>query len=136
MKQYLTFFLLTLSLAGFAQEPETTNHGTVTIKKAGTLHSILFDDVNFRLVGRDVYGNILDSAVVSFDLDFTVKGIAYSEKIAGNTISIPMQQRLSRLDGIVVLMFSNIKAKERNGTITAFPSLKVKIGVAREQTDN
>ena len=47
-----------------------------------------------------------------------------------------MQQRLSRLDGIVILMFSNIKAKEKEGTIVSFPNFKAQTGTAREQTDN
>lgn len=132
------FFILGISFC-HAQEVIDTNtsehHGTIKIKKAGTLHSVLYDDVNFRLVCRDVYGNIIDTAVVAFDLNVTVKGIAYSEQNAGSFISRPMQQRLGRLDGVIVLMFSNIQAKERDGSIVTFPAFKAVSGSGRESTD-
>lgn len=132
--------LLLLAVTGLhAQEPDSINprgsHGTIKVQRGGRLHSVLYDDVNFRLVCRDVYGNIIDTAVVSFDLNVTVKGIAYFETDAGSFISRPMQQRMSRLDGAIVLMFSNIKAREKDGTIVSFPDFKATSGTLRETTD-
>lgn len=139
MKKIIALLLLVLSCAAArAQETvddSSSSHGSIKIRKAGLLHSVIYDDVNFRLVCRDVYGNIIDTAVVAFDLNVTVKGIAYSEKNAGSFISRPMQQRLGRLDGMVVLMFSNIQAKEKDGSIITFPPFKATTGSGREATD-
>jgi len=139
MKKLLPLLLLLLAgtCARSQEVVDSTggNHGTIKIQKAAMLHSVLYDDVNFRLVGRDVYGNIIDTAIVSFDLNVSIKGIAYSESDAGCFISKPMQQRLSRLDGVIVLMFSNIKAREKDGTIVTMPPLKATSGTMRESTD-
>ncbi|MCW3071625.1 MAG: hypothetical protein JWO44_1515 [Bacteroidetes bacterium] len=132
MKKALLFLFSFISIFASAQDSTDSHHGSVKVQKKGTLHSVLYDDVNFRLVGRDIYGNINDTAVVSFDLDVTIKGLAYSEQAAGCFISKQMQQRLSRMDGVIVLRFSNIKAKDRNGKIISFPDFKAQSGKARE----
>jgi hypothetical protein len=136
MKIRLILLFILTSFYSFAQDSvPASNHGSIKVQKKGTLHSVLYDDVNFRLVCLDIYGNINDTAVVSFDLDLTVKGIAYSEKTAGCFISRPMQQRLSRLDGLVILMFSNIIAKDKNGTLISFTDFKAQTGNAMERED-
>ncbi|MCW3102582.1 MAG: hypothetical protein JWO09_1022 [Bacteroidetes bacterium] len=132
MKKALFFLFIFISIVASAQDSTGSHHGSVKVQKKGTLHSVLYDDVNFRLVCRDTYGNINDTAVVSFNLNVTVRGLAYSEESAGCFISKQMQQRLSRQDGVVVLMFSNIKAKDRNGKIVSFPDFKAQSGKARE----
>jgi|GEM_PF-1601585 len=133
MKKALLFLFSLISIVASAQEDSiSSHHGSVKVQKKGTLHSVLYDDVNFRLVARDIYGNINDTAVVSFKLNVTIRGLAYSEEVAGCFISKRMQQRLSRQDGVVVLMFSNITAKDRNGKIVSFPDFKAQSGKARE----
>ncbi|MCE3280846.1 MAG: hypothetical protein K0S44_3037 [Bacteroidetes bacterium] len=120
----------------FAQDTVSIDHnGSIKVQKKAILHSVIYDDVNFRLVCRDIYGNIHDSAVVSFDIKTTVRGIAYAEKTTGPFLSKQMQQRLGRLDGLVVIMFSNIKAKDINGQIISFPNFKAETGKARENQD-
>lgn len=136
MKKLLFFLFIIVSYNVAAQDGPESNRGTITVQKKGRLHSVMYDDVNFRLVCKDMYGNIIDTAVTSFTLNFTVKGIAYSEKTAGCVISRQNQVRLSRLDDVVLLMFSEIKAKEKDGSITAFPNLKAQTGIARESYDN
>jgi hypothetical protein len=131
-------FLLFILSNIYATAQDSTNdsyHGTIKVKNKGILHSVIYDDVNFRLVCKDIYGNIIDTAVASFDVNVTIKGIAYSEKTAGSFLSKPMQQRLSRLDGITTLMFSNVKAKEKNGMLVSFPDFKAYTGNAREKSD-
>jgi len=137
MKKLIFLLFVIIGFHASAQEVNTgDNRGTIKVEKKGRLHSIFYDDVNFRLIGKDVYGNIIDTAVASFTLNFTVKGIAYSEKTAGHTISPQNQQRLSRLDGVVVLMFSDIKAKEKSGSMVAFPDFKAQTGTARESFED
>jgi hypothetical protein len=136
MKRIIFILFTFLSLYSFGQDTTSNvNRGTIKVKKKGILHSVIYDNVNYRLVCRDIYGNIIDTAVVAFDINITIKGIAYSEKTAGCYLSKPMQQRLSRLDGVSTLMFSNIKAKEKNGMIVSFPDLKAPAGNVREKSD-
>ncbi|MDF2437054.1 MAG: hypothetical protein K0Q95_1430 [Bacteroidota bacterium] len=135
MKHFLSLCLILFTSATFSQDTSEISHGTIKVQRQGTLHSVFYDDVNFRLVCKDVYGNINDTAVLSFDLKTTVKGLAYSEQTTGCFISKPMQQKLARLDGIVTLFFSNIKARDRNGSIVSFPDFKAQTGNARERED-
>jgi hypothetical protein len=136
MKELFTIILFFLSSLIIAQDTvDLSRTGSIKVQKKGILHSVIYDDVNFRLVCRDIYGNIHDSSVVSFDIKTTVKGIAYSEKTTGSFLSKQMQQRLGRLDGLVVIMFSNIKAKDINGQIISFPEFKAETGKARENQD-
>jgi len=131
----IIFILFILFSSGASVQEGNENRGTITVQKKGRLHSVIYDDVNFRLICKDVYGNIIDTAIVSYNLNFTVKGIAYGEKAAGPALSRQTQQRLSRLDGVVILMFSEIKAKEKDGSIIAFPNFKAKTGNLRETYD-
>lgn len=135
MKHFLILILSLLSLAGYSQDSSETNYGTIKVQKTGTLHSVFYDDVNFRLVCKDVYGNINDTAVISFKLSFTVKGLFYSDETAGCFISRESQQRLSRMDSMVTLFFYDIKAKDKYGNIVSFPDFKAQTGDARERVD-
>jgi hypothetical protein len=131
---FIAFFLV--SFFSVAQDTTTqTNLGTIKVTKKGILHSVIYDDVYFRLVCKDIYGNIADSAVISFEVNVTVKGIAYSEKVTGPFLSKTMQQKLSRMDGVTTLFFSDIKAKEKNGIVVTFPDFKSQTGHLRENTD-
>jgi hypothetical protein len=135
MKKSLFLLFFSITLFSSAQDSADSHYGSIKVSKKGVLHSVLYDDVNFRLVCRDIYGNIHDSAVVSFTVNVSVKGIAYTEKVIGPVLSKQMQQKLSRMDGIVTLFFSNIKAKDKNGRIHAFPNFKSQTGTLRERTD-
>jgi hypothetical protein len=136
MKGFFTIILFLSASFIFAQDTVNIDrNGSIKVQKKAILHSVIYDDVNFRLVCRDIYGNIHDSAVVSFDIKTTVKGLAYAEKTTGPFLSKQMQQRLGRLDGLVVIMFSNIKAKDINGQIISFPNFKAETGRARENQD-
>ncbi len=126
-----SFNLLILAQSNIDNE----KRGTITVQKKGLLHSIFYDDVNFRLIGKDVYGNIMDTAVIAFDIDVTIKGIAYSEKVIGSFLSKQMQIRMSRLDALTTLFFSNIKAKEKNGSIISFPNFSAKTGFSKDKFD-
>lgn len=134
MRKIVFLFLYLLAFQAIAQE--TNTRGTITVQKKAQLKAVLYDNVNFRLVCKDIYGNIHDSAVVSYNFQATIKGLATYEDIIGNTLSPQMQQRLSRLDSEIILRFYNIKAKEKNGDTVSFPEFKVKEGRNREQVDN
>jgi hypothetical protein len=120
---FLFFFLLQVGLI-VGQENDTKYKGTIKVQKKGHLVKMQFDNVNYRLVGIDQYGNVLDSAAVEFEISLTVKGIFHSEKTVGPMLSPEMQQQLDRCDQTTKLFFDGIKAKERDGTIIDMPKFQ------------
>ncbi|MGB3946636.1 MAG: hypothetical protein WBM13_01510 [Bacteroidia bacterium] len=101
--------------------------GTIRVQKKGQLLKTQFDNVNYRLVGIDQYGNVIDSAVIEYEVAVTVRGLFYAEKTVGPYLSSNLQQILNRADQTTVLSFDKIKAKDRNGTIIDMPKIKSKI---------
>ena len=134
MKKIL-FFLLFLSSAILSIAQENDTRGTIKVQKTGQLAKIQFDDVNYRLIGIDQYGNVLDSAVVEFQMNVTIKGVAYSEKTVGPALSYQMQQLLGRCDRTSKIFFEKIKAKNRNGTLVNMPKFQYNYGYSEENND-
>lgn len=132
MKQLFILFFLTLTFSLSAQED---NRGTIKVQKKGKINSVIFDNVNNRLIGQDIYGNILDSAILSYNVMVTIQGIAYEEKVVGTTLSNTMQNRIQRVDGATTLFFSQIKVKEKNGTTLEWPKFSAKIGYSYEKEE-
>lgn len=129
----LFFFALTGSIS--AQENSTQNRGTIKVQKKGQLAKIQFDNVNYRLIGIDQYGNVMDSAVVEFQMSTTIRGIFYSEKTVGPGLSYQMQQLLGKCDHTAKIFFENIKAKDRNGTLINMPKFQYAFGYSDENND-
>ena len=125
MKKLFSILLLTLTFCAYAQED---NRGTIKVQKKGNVYAVMFDNVNNRLIGQDNYGNILDSAVISYNVMLTIQGIAYEEKVLGTTLSNTMQNRIKRVDGRTTLFFTDIKVKEKNGKVIDWPKFNVKLG--------
>ncbi len=105
------------------------------MQKTGQLSKIQFDNVNYRLIGVDQYGNILDSAVVEFEMSASIMGIFYSEKAVGPLLSYQMQQLLGRCDRTTKIFFEHIKAKEKGGTIIKMPAFQYTFGYSDENND-
>ena len=133
MKKLLILFLLILTFQASAQEDK---RGTIKVQKKGNVYAVLFDNINNRLVGKDNYGNILDSSVVSYNVMLTIQGIAYKETIQGTTLSVSMQNRIKRVDGVTTLFFTDIKVKEKNGTLIDWPKFSTKLGSSFEKEEN
>ncbi|MES2140278.1 MAG: hypothetical protein V4511_11275 [Bacteroidota bacterium] len=129
----LIFFLVTSSI--FSQENNTENRGTIKIQKTGQLSKIQFDNVNYRLIGVDHYGNAIDSAVVEFEMSVSINGIFYSEKTVGPILSYNMRQLLGRSDRTTKIFFEKIKAKDRNGTVLDMPKFQYSFGYSDENND-
>lgn len=132
MKKLLSIFLIIFTFSAIAQED---NRGTIKLQKKGNVFAVLFDNVNNRLVGKDEYGNILDSAVVSFNVMITIQGIAYQETIIGTTLSRKMQNQITRVDRGTTLFFTDIKVKEKNGKVIDWPKFNAKIGFSLEKEE-
>lgn len=129
----LIVFVFSASL--FAQETNESNRGTITVQKRGQLSKIQFDDVNYRLIGIDQYGNILDSAVVEFQMAVTIKGIFYTEQTVGSALTFNMQQLLGKSDRTSKIYFDKIKAKDRNGTMVNMPAFRYNFGYRDENNE-
>lgn len=129
----LIFFSVTNSI--FSQEDKDESRGTIKIQKKGQLSKIQFDNVNYRLIGVDRYGNAIDSAVVEFEMSVTINGIFYSEKTAGPILSYNMRQLLGRSDRTTKIFFEKIKAKDRNGTLIDMPKFQYSFGYSDENND-
>ncbi|MCE9540113.1 MAG: hypothetical protein K8R85_12990 [Bacteroidetes bacterium] len=119
----------------FSQENNGENRGTIRIQKRGQLSKIQFDNVNYRLIGVDQYGNAIDSAVVEFEMSVTISGIFYSEKTVGPILSYNMRQLLGRSDRTTKIFFEKIKAKDRNGTLIDMPKFQYSFGYFDENND-
>jgi hypothetical protein len=109
--------------------------GTIKVKKGGKIFNVFFDNVNNRLVGKDYYGNILDSAIVSFDIKVTIKGIEIKESVTGSTLSGTMQNRINRADNGTTLFFTNVIVKEKKGKPWEWPNFRTKIGFVFEKEE-
>lgn len=135
MKNLLVIFLLLFSSLLLHSQEDSSNHGTIKVVKTGQLKKVQFDNVNYRLIGIDQYGNILDSAVVEFDMSVTIKGIFYHETTVGPGLSYQMQQLLGRCDRTSKIIFENITAKDRKGTLMKMPSFRYNFGYSEENNE-
>ncbi|MDQ3046614.1 MAG: hypothetical protein M3R27_03630 [Bacteroidota bacterium] len=135
MKNLLLLFSFLIAVQGYAQEGTSENRGTVHIKKKGQISKVHFDDVNYRLIALDRSGNVLDSAVVSFEMSVTIKGIAYKESTVGSSLSYQMQQLLGRCDRTSKIFFDKIKAKDNYGTVIDMPKMQYTFGYSDEDND-
>jgi hypothetical protein len=136
MKKYLIILLLAIiSLPLHSQEDEHVAHGTIRVQKSGTLVKTVYDNVNYRLVGIDQYGNVLDTAILEFKMFVTIKGIAYDEYAKGPYLSLKMQQILGKCDQSSKVYFSKIKARDRNGTLVSMPNFIYTIGFTPEHDE-
>jgi hypothetical protein len=133
MKNIIPLFFLLLSCFPSAAQEEMK--GTVKVKKNGKIFNVFFDNVNNRLVGKDYYGNILDSAIVSFDVKVIIKGIEIKESVTGNTLSGSMQNRINRADSGTTLFFTNVIVKEKKGKPFDWPNFNTKIGFVFEKEE-
>ena len=129
----LSFFIAVVCSVS-AQENDNQYKGIIKIQKKGQLAKVQFDNVNYRLVGIDQYGNVIDSAVVEFQMSATINGIFYKEKTVGPALSYQMQQMMGKCDRTTKLVFENIKAKDRNGTLVDMPKFQFALGVADENS--
>ena len=133
-KNVILLFFFSLNNFVSAQENTTEYKGTITIQKKGQLAKVQFDNVNYRLIGIDQYGNIMDSAVVAFQMSATIRGIFYSEKTEGSWLSPKMQQLMDRCDHPTKLFFDKIKAMDRSGTILDMPKFQYAFGFKEENS--
>ena len=135
-KLLILFVVLTSQIPLHAQENGQEERGTIRVQRTGVPIKVIFDDVNYRLVGIDKYGNVLDTAIVEFTMGVTIKGIYKSEHANGYKLSREMQDLLSKCDQTSRLMFDNIKAKDKGGNILEMRAFGYSIGSVNKDYDN
>ncbi len=128
-------FLLAFCSSLVAQETTHENRGTIRVQKRGQPVKTQFDNVNYRLLGMDQYGNILDSTIMEFQMSVRIKGIFYTEKTVGQNLSFQMQQLLGRCDQSSKIFFDKIKAKDKYGNIIELPKFQCSFGYSEENTE-
>ena len=129
----LFLFFIGYYSVSIAQENNNDHRGTIKVEKKDLLASIQYDNVNYRLIGIDQYGNVLDSAVREFEMKTTIKGIAYSERTTGSYLTYEMQKIVGRCDGSCKLLFTNIIAKDKNGNMIKMKPYTYTFGRKMEQ---
>lgn len=132
-KKLFTICLFVVIGATAIAQTNPVKKGTIKVQKKGHLAKIVFDDVNYRLLGIDIYGNIMDSAVLEFKMFVTVKGIFYKTSTVGPNLSREMQELIERRDSKTTLYFKNVKAKDRNGMIINMPDFIYTFPYSREE---
>lgn len=119
-------FLITSSV--HSQETNTGKRGTIKVRKTGQLVRVQYDNVNYRLVGIDRYGNVLDTAVVEFKMAVSINGVFYTFNAIGPALSGEMRAVIEKNLGETQLFFKKIKAKDRYGTLIDMPNFEYTYG--------
>lgn len=119
MRKFILLMLFFIGNYSFsiAQNTTQSTNGTIKVEKKNMVVQVYYDNVNYRLVGIDQYGNVLDSAIREFEMKTTIKGIAYAEKTVGSFLTYEMQKIIGRCDGSCSLLFTNITVKDKFGNI-------------------
>lgn len=133
-----TFFILLFLCIHPCFSQEDTNmskNGTIKVAKKGTISKVVYDNVDYRLIALDQYGNVLDSAVILFTMKATSKGIAIEQTTAGPFLTNQMINYIARVDSGTYLFFTNIKVKDKSGQIISWPDLKVSTGFKLEREE-
>lgn len=131
----ISFICLGCTTIAFSQSNTEPHTGTIKVQKKGHIVKAVFDDVNYRLVGIDQYGNILDTAILEFEMATTIRGLFHSEKTSSPFLSKTMQEELGRCDRTSKIFFDKIKAKEKDGTIITLPKFQYNFGYRDESND-
>lgn len=129
MKNLSTLLLFVLfSSSLYSQDSYNGKRGTIKVRKTGQLVKVQYDGVNYRLIGIDRYGNVLDTAVVEFQMSVTVQGVFHTLTAIGPGLTEQMRGLLERTGGETQLFFKKIKAKDRYGTLIDMPNFQYTFG--------
>lgn len=119
----LKFFILTslliCSLIGFAQEP-----ATITIKKQTDLSKAVYDNVEYKLVAMDRFGNVVNHAIKSFEIHYVEKKKKLKVMKAYSAHLTPeMLEDFKKLKEAKKIFFTNILAEDEFGNMTRLPDV-------------
>lgn len=120
------------SISLCAQQDTNQYKGTIKVKKKGDVVKVVFDNLNYRLVGIDRYGNVLDTAVVEYNVSVTVRGIYYTANITGSFLSSNITNALDRCDSPTKVYFDKIKVRNKEGILFDMPKFYYQLGYIDE----
>lgn len=116
-KLLLIFSLFTLSVS--AQEPV----GTIKIKREQNLVKAVFDNVEYKLMAIDRFGNPQENTFASYTL--WIKEKKSTKKFVGysNTLTPEMLKELKSLKRATKIFFTNIKVNEDDAHMVDLPDV-------------
>lgn len=120
--------LFLIAPSAYSQETNNGKRGTIKVRKTGQLVKVKYDEVNYRLIGIDRYGNVIDTAVVEFQMSVSIQGVFHKFNVVGFALTNEMRQLLERTGGETQLFFKNIKVKDRYGALLKMPDIQYTYG--------
>jgi len=96
----------------------------ITIRKESNLAKASYDNVEFKLIAQDKYGNIVNHAIKSFELHYVEKKKklkifkSYSESLTPE-----MLEDFKKLKEAKKIFFTNIIAEDEFGTSVRLPDV-------------
>lgn len=113
----LLFILASFSC--FAQEP-----ATITVKKQSDLAKATYDNVEFKLIAMDRFGNIVDHAIKSFELHYVEKKKKVKMfKSYNETLTPEMLSEFKKLKEAKKIFFTKIMAQDEFGNLVRLPDV-------------
>lgn len=120
MRKFLTILLLIIgSLTCYSQEP-----ATITVKKQTNLAKATYDNVEYKLIGMDRFGNVVNHAVKSFELHYVEKKKKLKVfKSYNETLTPEMLAEFKKLKEAKKIFFTKIMAEDEFGNLVRLPDV-------------
>lgn len=115
MLRFLFFLLLIFPVVGYSQT--TTGPPSISFPQKKSSLKIIFDDSNAQLISIDTAGQIIENAIVAFQLFVRINGVSHSEQALGSQLSKPMIQLLEKTEPNTILYFEHIQVKNERGKL-------------------
>jgi S-adenosylmethionine hydrolase len=96
----------------------------ITIRKESNLAKASYDNVDYKLIAQDKYGNIVNHAVKSFELHYRINNkkikmmISYSESLTPE-----MLEEFKKLKEAKKIFFTKIMAEDEFGNVVRLPDV-------------
>ena len=113
----ILFILSTLAMVG--QEPDV-----ITVKKQTNLSKAVYDNVEYKLMAVDRFGNIVDHAIKSFEIHYVEKKKKLKVmKSYSNALTPEMLEDFKKLKEAKKLFFTKIQAEDEYGNLVTLPDV-------------
>ncbi len=118
-KILIILFFIFGSFVSFSQEP-----ATITVKKQSDLAKATYDNVEYKLIAMDRFGNMVDHSIKSFELHYVEKKKklrvfkSYSE-----TLTPEMLSEFKKLKEAKKIFFTKIMAEDEFGNLVRLPDV-------------
>jgi len=109
-----------LSLPAFCQEEPQK----ITIRKESNLAKAMYDNVDFKLIAEDKYGNVVNHAVKSFELHYVEKKKKLKVfKSYSESLTPEMLEEFKKLKEAKKIFFTKIMAEDEFGNVVRLPDV-------------